>query len=406
MRLVPDDVEPLARCLVDLRCEYEGRPLRWSPQVVGALLLDLAPRKLMLPPGQAQVLPAVLRAFVRFSTERTGLEETFVNEILAAIDNLEPVFLDRIEDVEAAGPAKALLLALQERGVDITDPEAIQSALQSDMTLGVTAPGRRRARGRLSAPPEVLACIGAATVLARFDTLTNFYGTGRKLTQTGQPALADAKQLVGLLETADHVDAEFYGQTFKTRSAAQLPELGFTVRWAVAAGALRKEHGKLRATATWAKLGAKPLERWVKAADALPTLGPIVNYYKDHRYADKASIVDDIAPGILYLLDHRPMDFEEVLDFVCDYADSNYEWLAPYMQDPANRRRLLEGELGLLSTVLGWAGVAERVGTTTEPGPAYSRERVVGGRLQLTDAGRWWLSEHEHPWSKPGPFRF
>lgn len=95
-------------------------------------------------------------------------------------------------------------------------------------------------------------------MLARFEALVTFYGSGRKLTQTGQPTLADAKGLVALLGTRDRIDETFGDRTFKTRSAAELPELGFTIRWALAAGALRKERGKLRATAAWGSLGNKP----------------------------------------------------------------------------------------------------------------------------------------------------
>ena len=100
------DVEMLAHHLVDLRCDYEGRPLRWSPTVVALLLGDLAPRKLLLDGDQAAALPAVLRAFVRFSARRTGLDERFVDEIVAAVDETEPEFLDRIGDPAAAGPRR------------------------------------------------------------------------------------------------------------------------------------------------------------------------------------------------------------------------------------------------------------------------------------------------------------
>ena len=64
----------LPRCLVDLRSDYEGRPLRWSPTVVSPVLGDLAPRNLLLDPEQAAALPAVPEAFVRYAAARTGLE--------------------------------------------------------------------------------------------------------------------------------------------------------------------------------------------------------------------------------------------------------------------------------------------------------------------------------------------
>lgn len=172
-------------------------------------------------------------------------------------------------------------------------------------------------------------------MLARFATLVDFYGDGRKLTQTGQPTLADARALVELLGTADRFDQTIGDRTFKTKSAAELPELGFTVRWAITAGALRKERGELRATATWQKLDGKPLERWLKAADALPTLGPLAGYHAYARYRAPDEFLDELVPEILHALHGNAMPFDAVLDWICERAEVAYEWLTPYMQTPS-----------------------------------------------------------------------
>ncbi len=386
-----DDIELLTHYLVDLRSDYEGRPLRWSPTVVSLLLGDLAPRKLLLDRNQAAALPGVVRAFVRFSGERTGLDRTFVAETLATVDEMEPAFLDRIGDPGAAGPAKTVLTALQARGVDLTDVDAINEALQQSGP--VRLPGAAPKVDRSTAAPEdVVASAERAPVLARFEILTGFYGNGRKLTQTGQPALADAKQLVSLLGTQDRFDETIGDRTFKTRSAADLPELGFMIRWALSAGALRKEHGKLRATAAWAKLEGKPLQRWIKATDALSSLGPLAAYHVNNRYRDPDEILDHLAPEILNMLEQRRIAFDEMLDWVCDRADAEYEWLAPYLQDPKHRRTSFRWDLDLLTRILGWAGVADRIDAKVES-DRYERERLAGGTLQMTPAGRWWLAD-------------
>jgi hypothetical protein len=384
------DVELLAHHLVDLRSDYEGRPLRWSPTVVSLLLGDLAPRKLLLDADEAANLPAVVRAFVRFSADRSGLPRAFVDETLATVDEVEPEFLGRISDPAAAGPAKAVLAALQASGVDLSDVDAINEALQlgDPMQLPRAAPKKRRRT--VAAPPDVVASAERSPVLGRLGVLATFYGDGRRLTQTGRPTLADAKELVALLGTRDQIDVAFGDRTFKTRSAAELPELGFTIRWAVAAGALRKEHGKLRATVAWGNLDSRPLERWMKAADALPSLGPLGAYFANNRYRGRNEILDDLAPDILHMLVPRPAPFDEVLDRVCERADAEYEWIAPYMQDAQQRRTSLGWDLDLLAQILGWAGMAERVGAVVEPDP-YGRDRLVGGTLQLTTVGRWWL---------------
>jgi hypothetical protein len=229
-------------------------------------------------------------------------------------------------------------------------------------------------------------------VLARFEVLTGFYGDGRKLTQTGRPTLADAKELVSLLKTKDRIDQTIGDRTFKTKSAAELPELGFMIRWALKAGALRKEHGKLGAAKAWKKLEGKPLQRWMRATDALPMLGPLAAFHVNNPYRDRDQILDELAPEILHQLERRPMAFDEMLDWVCHRADAGYEWLTPYMQDPTHRRTSLGWDLDLLARILGWAGIVDRVDTTVEV-DRYEYERLVGGTLQLTPVGRWWLAE-------------
>jgi hypothetical protein len=390
-RLPGVDIEVLAHQVVDLRCDYEGRPLRWSPTVVSLLLGDLAPRKLLLGPDQAAAFPGVVRAFARFSAERTELGPSFVDEILTAVDEIEPVFLDRVADPEVAGPAKAVLAALQARGVDLTDIDAINEALGQG-PIRLPGPSPRNQRRNATAPQDVIASAETAPVLARFDVLARFWGEGRKLTQTGQPTLADAKELVLLLGTNDRIDETIGRRTFRTRSAAELPELGFMVRWALSAGALRKENGKLRATTAWGKLENKPLQRWTKATEVMFSLGPLHEYRAGNRYRRRDEILDEFLPEILHMLKRRPMPFDEVLDWVCDCADATYEWSSPYMEDPDHRRMSFGWELDLLARILGWAGIAERLDAKVEP-DAFEQERLVGGTMQLTRVAHWWLVE-------------
>lgn len=386
------DVGVLAHELVELRSDYESRPLRWSPSLVSLLLYDLAPRQLLLDSDQAAAFPAVLRAFVRFSAERTGLEPAFVEEILATVDETEPAFLERIGDPATAGPAKAALLSLQARGVDLDDVDAINEALEQGSPIRLQRSAPKKKPRPTTAPEDVIASAERAAVLARFEVLTDFYGDGRKLTQTGRPTLADAKELVSLLGTRDRIDPTIGARTFKTTSAADLPELSFMIRWALEAGALRKEHGKLKATKAWEKLGRNPLQRWMKAADALQTLGPLAAFHAGSRYRDPDEILDELAPQILYRLEDRPAPFDEVLDWVCEEADLTYEWLAPYLQDPARRRTSFGYDLELFLRILGWAGIVDRVGAKVEH-DRYDIERLVGGTVQLTPAGYWYQAE-------------
>lgn len=62
-------------------------PLKWSPVRVEILLVDWAPRKLVLHASDAARLPDVLPAFIRFAHDRGGIPEALTTE---AIDSIEP----------------------------------------------------------------------------------------------------------------------------------------------------------------------------------------------------------------------------------------------------------------------------------------------------------------------------
>jgi hypothetical protein len=141
-----------------------------------------------------------------------------------------------------------MLGALRARGVDLNDFDAINATLQDLGPVRLPQPAPKRPKLPV-ASAVIRESAERAPALARFTTLVDFYGDGRKLTKTGQPTLADARALVSRLGIGDRFDEAIGARTFKTRSAAELLELGYTIRWAIAAGALRKEHGSLRATA-------------------------------------------------------------------------------------------------------------------------------------------------------------
>jgi hypothetical protein len=70
-------------------------------------------------------------------------------------------------------------------------------------------------------PPTDEALAGAATPLRQVQMFTEWVGAGRKLTQTGRITLADARELVGLLGTADEIDPKIGDRVFRTRRAAR-----------------------------------------------------------------------------------------------------------------------------------------------------------------------------------------
>ena len=207
-----------------------------------------------------------------------------------------------------------MLAALQARGIDLSDLDAVNDALQGSAPFMLPEAAPKARRRTAAAPGEVVSSAASSPVLDRFDALVDFYGEGRKLTQTGQPTLADARSLVKVLGTRDRIDETIGDRTFRTRSAGELPELGFMVRWALAAGALRKERGTIRATTAWRKLDGKPLQQWTRAADALPALGPLAAFHANNRYRGPGEVLDELVTEVLRKLAMGDVLFDEVLD--------------------------------------------------------------------------------------------
>jgi hypothetical protein len=231
-----------------------------------------------------------------------------------------------------------------------------------DRAMPARSPGSshgRRLTGKV--PPELAAAIAEVPVLKRFDALASFYGQGRKLTQTGHPTLADARELVEALGLADRLDPKIGGQVFRTRSAGELPELAFTLRWAQRAGALRKEHGRLRQTATWSQ--APSSERLQRAGQALVALGPLAGYYADDWHG-ATSAVDRAFPSLLLRLAEGSVGYADALDQLTSYMSHHYYWPELWAEE-AQLRDMLDHELSQTARLLEVAGVLE-------PGPGGS----------------------------------
>ncbi|OHV56975.1 hypothetical protein BCD48_43530 [Pseudofrankia sp. BMG5.36] len=101
-------------------------------------------------------------------------------------------------------------------------------------------------------------------------------GEGRKLTQTGRLRLADARELVELLGTADRIDPQIGGRVFRTKSSDDLPELTTILEWAKASRLVRVNLGRLVPVKKSAALLGRPDELWTRLFDAFGQLGPVV----------------------------------------------------------------------------------------------------------------------------------
>ena len=114
------DVRDLLGSVLWFGTDYgPGDPLRWSPAKVELLLADWFPRKVVAEPAYLAKMPHLLRAFIRYTHDRVGIEEASTAEALAAVDDLEPEYQRTIRTSRPQGPAALLARMLsQEHDVD------------------------------------------------------------------------------------------------------------------------------------------------------------------------------------------------------------------------------------------------------------------------------------------------
>lgn len=73
-----------------------GDPTRWSAQRVEILFADWLPRKVMAPAEYLALAPELTRAFIEFVHQDANIPDDLTDEVLAAVDEEEPAFLDSI----------------------------------------------------------------------------------------------------------------------------------------------------------------------------------------------------------------------------------------------------------------------------------------------------------------------
>jgi hypothetical protein len=99
----------------------------------------------------------------------------------------------------------------------------------------------------MTMPSEAALAATAAVAkpLRQVRAFAGWVGAGRKLTQTGRITLGDARELVGLLGTADEIDPKIGDRVFRTRSSEELPGITLIAEWAKASGLVRVTGGRL-----------------------------------------------------------------------------------------------------------------------------------------------------------------
>lgn len=119
--------EVVASRLVDFRIDLgDGDVLRWSPIVVEMLLADWYPRKTLPEEGEVELVPDVLRAWIRYTGGRRKLPDALIRETLDAVAEWLPAFENGMVDTSRFGLAKAVVAAMKADGIDVTDSDAMK----------------------------------------------------------------------------------------------------------------------------------------------------------------------------------------------------------------------------------------------------------------------------------------
>jgi hypothetical protein len=128
-----DDV---TRSLAELFLGYGEGYIRsgalcWSPDAVMLFLTDWLPRKGILDREQRSALPEVLRQWLTFALTERGIDPEWISPVLEAVDTHLPEFRHAFDDRTTWGPAKQIATALSDRGVDLTDRQAVENAVHA-----------------------------------------------------------------------------------------------------------------------------------------------------------------------------------------------------------------------------------------------------------------------------------
>jgi phytoene dehydrogenase-like protein len=115
----------------ELGVELASGPLVWSPTEVMLLLTDRLPRKAILDAAQRTALPNVLRQWLTYALDKRGVDPRWITPVADAVDAHLPEFRQAFDDRTSWSPAKQIAAALTDRGIDLTDRQAVDDAIRA-----------------------------------------------------------------------------------------------------------------------------------------------------------------------------------------------------------------------------------------------------------------------------------
>jgi hypothetical protein len=307
------------------------------------------------------------------------------------------------------GFAARLVAAIEADGIDLRDRRAVDQWMaefnagpieRRDEILGPLPD--RGLSGPISLPPlpapdpaQVQAAAAAAPILTTFARLSEYIGTGKALTKTGNLRLVDAKALVDVLETGDTIDPTYFDMPSKTRSAADLGRLDTIYQWAKEARVVRVQHGKVLASKTWQAQQRKPVDALDRAVDAMLHWGALgiqrlwVSAYREH--ADRALDAHMVhVVAMAYARDSVP--FDEAARWLEGFV-RGFGALGQIEVAAEERTEYVEESLSIALRSLTACALVEWTGSETVT-LKYERTAPRGGELSVTPYGADWCQRN------------
>lgn len=199
-----------------------------------------------------------------------------------------------------------------------------------------------------------------APLTGQIRSFARWAGAGRKLTQTGNITLSDARHLVELLQTGDTIDPKIGDRVFRTTSSTELGGLTQIAEWAKVARLVRVSGNRLVPVKKNVGLLDRPLDLVVALVEAYPSLGKSLfprSHYRQSLVGDEFADIGDALLTIL-MTQPAPVPLAELRAAVSEILGDRYrlDMLTESQLDML--RRTVETDVGIAIAALAGIGVA------------------------------------------------
>lgn len=123
------DASMLVEAAINFSADFaDGRPLRWSPDLVEIFATAWLPEKVIADEDFFNAVPAALDTWVRFTARKRGLSSEALEMLVIAVDvSANNLGSEDRRNPEHRSPGDELFEAIQEAGIDVTDQQALES---------------------------------------------------------------------------------------------------------------------------------------------------------------------------------------------------------------------------------------------------------------------------------------